>query len=497
MAHGATGHDWEMDKRRRLSVTTRINLFNGVVVTVLCALLATVILAAVQFLANAHLTDQLAAIGDRVATEVEANRLIRPIPTGPIRDIQVVDRGGRVVGSSAAMWGRPPMATFRPAGYRVTAHRTLCDGAFTQSGCHIVVAQWAHGPREPQIVYTAAPRIPFGGHPALAALVVGGCALLAGAVHRLACQGVRKAMTPVRQIRAELDEINSSCPGRRVPVPAGDDDIHDLAASVNRTLARLEAAMEQQRRFATDASHDLRTPIAAMRAESEDALLAPESTSVPDVARAMLRSLDRLQALVTDLLDLARLDAGVPGGGDVVDLADLVGAEMRNRPASAKRVACSLQPGVMVIGDRLRLGRLLTNLLDNAGRHAETTVTVVVRLDPSSGGSTGGVAVLEVTDDGAGIEPDKRELVFHRFTRLDAARSRDAGGSGLGLPIAREIAEASGGTLRIEDSPRGARFVLRLPFATADAGDAPQAGRRPQGRPGLADRLGRPEARRS
>jgi signal transduction histidine kinase len=137
-----------------------------------------------------------------------------------------------------------------------------------------------------------------------------------------------------------------------------------------------------------------------------------------------------------------------------VDLAELAAAEAA-RPRS-KRVITTLQPGVLVDGDRLRLSRLITNLLDNAERHAESTIIVTVRKD--------GDASLEVLDDGAGIAPEHRERVFERFTRLDASRSRDAGGTGLGLPIAREIARAHGGTLTIEDSDRGARFVLRLPL---------------------------------
>ena len=128
----------------------------------------------------------------------------------------------------------------------------------------------------------------------------------------------------------------------------------------------------------------------------------------------------------------------------------------------------SLEPGVVVIGDRLRLGRLLTNLIDNAERHADSMITITVRRAPGDEYDgqrfPHGVAMLEVIDDGQGIDPDKRELVFQRFARLDAARSRDAGGTGLGLPIARQIAETGGGSLQIEDSPCGARFVLRLPL---------------------------------
>ncbi|MER5649324.1 ATP-binding protein [Streptosporangium sp. NPDC002524] len=125
-----------------------------------------------------------------------------------------------------------------------------------------------------------------------------------------------------------------------------------------------------------------------------------------------------------------------------------------------------LTPGVAVVGNRLRLARLLTNLMDNAERHAVSRISVRVHLD-------GGTAVMEVSDDGAGIAPAQRELVFQRFTRLDASRHRDAGGTGLGLPIAREIAHTHGGLLRLEDSVRGARFVLRLP---PDVG--PERGRR-------------------
>ncbi|WP_344053204.1 ATP-binding protein, partial [Planotetraspora silvatica] len=141
----------------------------------------------------------------------------------------------------------------------------------------------------------------------------------------------------------------------------------------------------------------------------------------------------------------------------------------RIRHDPTKTVECALESGVVVIGDRLRLSRLLTNLVDNAERHAETMIIITVRRESRDEGGDQlfphGVALLEVLDDGGGIDPAKREVVFQRFARLEASRSKDAGGTGLGLPIARQIAEAGGGTLRIEDSPRGARFVLRLPLA--------------------------------
>ncbi|MCW2915068.1 MAG: Signal transduction histidine kinaselike protein [Actinomycetia bacterium] len=181
----------------------------------------------------------------------------------------------------------------------------------------------------------------------------------------------------------------------------------------------------------------------------------PQDTDWPKMTEAVLAGVDRLQAIVTDLLTLARLDARAPLTRDPTDLGLLVGAELDRRTYRMKIVK-DLRQNVFIDCDRLRITRVLVNLLDNAERHATSKITVIVRAD-------GSTATLEVIDDGAGIAPEQREMVFDRFTRLDASRDRDAGGTGLGLAIAREITEAHQGTLTIQDSERGARFVLRLP----------------------------------
>ncbi|MFC0557389.1 sensor histidine kinase, partial [Planotetraspora thailandica] len=168
--------------------------------------------------------------------------------------------------------------------------------------------------------------------------------------------------------------------------------------------------MERQRQFAADASHDLRTPIAAMRAEVEDAMLASPEDTMNRTGRAVLSSLDRLEAIVSDLLTIAKMDAGTPAKNDPVNLAELASKECRMHHHTTKRLRCRLEPDVVVLGDRQRLGRLLTNLIDNADRHAESTITVTVQhAEPHDPGFPYGVAVLEVIDDGPGIEPDKRE----------------------------------------------------------------------------------------
>ncbi|WP_431918670.1 HAMP domain-containing sensor histidine kinase [Nonomuraea jabiensis] len=332
----------------------------------------------------------------------------------------------------------------------------------------MVAAQSAYRAGQDWSVYTATPTVPPYVTPWLAASVIGVAAVMATAMTALGHRIVTAALRPVNAIRAELDRISETCSDRRVPFPPSRDEIHDLADSINQTLARLQAATQQQRLFTTDASHELRTPITAIRAEVEDALHAPEETSVPTLGNTVLGSVARLEAIVDDLLTIARLETDRSVKGESIDLAEFVKSECETQPKPRKRCEFVLEPDVMVIGDRALLSRLLTNLIDNAERHATSTIAFHVRRAPSPKRDVqrfpNGIAMLEVTDDGPGIDRGKRELVFQRFARLDTARGRQAGGTGLGLPIARQIAEAHGGTLQIEDSPHGARFVLRLPL---------------------------------
>jgi signal transduction histidine kinase len=456
-----------MNANHRTSIIARITLFTGVVAALLSTLLAVVLMIAIHRFATGALIQEVRASSGRVAEKVEQYAQADfPRTQRDSRDVQIVDQRGHVVDSTGALRGKPPMAKFTPGGQE-SKQAVVCDGVFGPGRCQMVVVQSAHRPGGNWLVYASSPVIPVWVALRLAALVGGSAIVLAVAVTFLGHRIVTASLRPVRAIRRELDEINATCPGRRVPVPGSKDDIHDLADSVNHTLTRLQAAMEQQRQFASDASHDLRSPIAAMRAEVEDAMLSSQDATMTRVGHAVLSSLDRLEAIVSDLLIIARLDAGTPAAHDPVDLAELVDVECRMRRQTSKRLVCRLQQGVVVLGDRLRLGRLLTNLLDNADRHADTTIMVNLRqteCDERDGQRfPHGVAVLEVIDDGPGIAPDKRELVFQRFARLDAARAKDAKGTGLGLPIARQIAEVGGGSLRIEDSDRGARFVVRLP----------------------------------
>ncbi|MEV4180272.1 ATP-binding protein [Streptosporangium canum] len=261
---------------------------------------------------------------------------------------------------------------------------------------------------------------------------------------------VGRSLAPVSAIRAEMADITASDLHRRVPVPRSRDEIARLAETMNRTLDRLELAVDRHKRFVADAAHELRSPLAILRTRLE---LAPPGP----LAAEALTDVERIQALTSDLLLLARLDAGEPTCHGEVDLGQVAAEEAaRSRPRPEIRVGLEVAADVVVRGSAEELRRLVANLVDNAVRHADSTVTVRLARD-------GGGAVLDVRDDGPGIPAEHREAVFDRFTRLDEARGRDAGGSGLGLAIARDIAVRHGGSLSVVGQGPGARLRARLP----------------------------------
>ncbi|WP_433240886.1 sensor histidine kinase [Streptosporangium sp. CA-135522] len=445
-----------MITRNSWSVRARLTMI-AITVSVLCGFLVTTVLTfSLHDLADGFRTGEVAGAALEVAhldKEVSGPVIL---PQGNAVGVQVVNAVGTVVASTPSLKGAPPVADFAPPAGIARADKELCRIPEFPGRCMIVVALRVYRPEGDWLVYSVDNVVPWYGRPKMFAALIGASLLLVllaglGSYHMVA-----RALRPVNDIRRRLAEITTTDLGRRVPVPKARDEIRQLAETINQTLDRLEAAVEQQRRFASDASHDLRSPLTAMRAQVEEALLYPEDVNWTAKATAMLSSLDRLQALVSDLLMLARLDSGAPAAKEQIDLGELCGDELDRRRRGVT-VVRELKPGLTVEGDRLRLSRLLTNLLDNAERHAASQVSMSMTEED-------GTAVVEVLDDGAGISPDQREVVFRRFTRLDASRSRDAGGTGLGLAIAREIAQAHGGSLGLEDSEQGARFVLRLPL---------------------------------
>lgn len=271
---------------------------------------------------------------------------------------------------------------------------------------------------------------------------------------------VGRALAPVSRIRGEVQQITADRLDRRVPVPATGDEIAALAATMNGMLDRLDAAARAQRRFVSDASHELRSPLATIRQHAELAIAYPDATTEAELAEVVHAEGLRLQGLVDSLLLLARLDEGAEHRFVSVDLDDILLAEVSRLRAFGIEVdAARIRPG-RVQGDPRLLAQLVRNLADNAARHARGRIALAIE-------PTAVTVTVIVDDDGAGIAPSERERVFDRFVRLDDARARDAGGSGLGLAIVREIARAEGGDVTVSDSPwGGARFRVTLPAST-------------------------------
>lgn len=268
-----------------------------------------------------------------------------------------------------------------------------------------------------------------------------------------------RVLRPVAEMRTRADAISGTTLDARVPVPETQDEVHDLAVTLNSMLDRIESHDQALRDFTADASHELKSPVANLRA-----LL--DTTQLDDPEWTRLRSRlagesDRLRDLVDNLLFLAADQAERPHAAAVtVHLDDVLfdEAELLASTGSATVDLARIEPA-SVHGRRSDLVRLVRNLVDNAARHAAERVTITCVDD-------GEAVLLAVSDDGPGIPVADRARIFERFTRLDAARARDDGGSGLGLAIVERIATAHGATVEVDDSVGGgARFTVRFPRA--------------------------------
>lgn len=274
---------------------------------------------------------------------------------------------------------------------------------------------------------------------------------------------VGRTLRPVERMRAEVAAIGRSGLERRVPQPPSRDEIARLATTMNEMLDRLDGSMRQQRRFVADASHELRTPLTRMRAELEVELAHPATQADADrsdqaTLRSLLGEVAALQRLIDDLLVLARGDeTGHIEARRPVDVDDVLLDEVRSFRRDGVAIDVSHVSGAQVVGNRDQLRRIVRNVLDNAVRHASTSVVVDLAEHPET-------IELSVADDGPGIPADRQHVIFERFGRLDEARSVSSGGTGLGLAIARDLVERQGGTIAVDpDYKPGARFVVTLP----------------------------------
>ena len=270
---------------------------------------------------------------------------------------------------------------------------------------------------------------------------------------------VGRALRPVESMRREAARITTAHADRRLPTPGGDDEIARLAETLNEMLDRIDTSQRSQRQFVSDASPELRSPLAVIRQLAELAHRRPADADVLALADGVLAEERRMESMVTALLTLARLEDQEPERRPV-DLDDVVLREVqRVREPGAPVVDVRSVGAGQVRGDEVLFTQVVRNLLSNAVRHARTQVTVELSEEADE-------VRLVVSDDGQGIPAEERERVFGRFVRLDEARTRDEGGSGLGLAIVEKVVLAAHGSVVVDDAPEGgARFIVRLPPA--------------------------------
>lgn len=298
--------------------------------------------------------------------------------------------------------------------------------------------------------YTSAQRLAQRG--LLVAAVLGAAAVLAAT-----WLAVRAALRPVQRMRAAARELP---PGQRLPVPAAHDELRDLAEALNGLLARRDSARERLQRFTGDAAHELRSPVASIRAQAEVGVLYSDQESSAEVLADVAAEAERMSRLVSDLLVLARSDAGELPAMHSVDLAFAAEAAIRRLPDDGPSVRLEAPAGhCSALASPAEVQLVLDNLLRNGVRHARAAVTALVL-------PAGRWVRLVLDDDGDGIPAEHRSKVFDRFYRVADDRSRDSGGFGLGLALVAELVRRRGGTVAVGESPEGgARFDVRWPAA--------------------------------
>ncbi len=269
---------------------------------------------------------------------------------------------------------------------------------------------------------------------------------------------VGRALRPVDRIRSTVADITSADLSRRVPDPGTADEIGSLAHTMNDMLSRLESSADRQRRFVADASHELRSPLAAIRTTLEVGLAHPDRAPWLVIAERATEQSARLEVLIQQLLLLARADErSLSEHREDIDVFEVLTDLLDQSVTGDIAIDLSLSTATVMIGNPAHIARVFRNIIDNAVRHATTTIQVTSRTQK-------GQIVVEITDDGPGVGEGDRDRIFDRFVRLDSSRGRGTGTSGLGLAIAREITTAHQGSITVlAHHPHGARFVIQFP----------------------------------
>jgi|SRR5689334_15187271 signal transduction histidine kinase len=469
------------ERRRFGSVRIRLTLVTTLAFALALGLAAVLLVGTVRGSTKARIRQENTAFLSQLGTSVGSGALPQELPTPPPGTryfVYSADTGKLVASSGGAT---PSGASVAGNGVGGNVSGSVGGGNVTRSGSpgvkvtapqegkdSVVVTGTATSPNGPVRLVATSPLTEVRHSiDALARALYVAIPLLILLVGAIAWFLVGRALRPVDAIRSQVEDISHTTLDRRVPVPAGRDEVAALARTMNDMLDRLERSSLRQREFVSDASHELRSPIASIRAAVEVALAHPARADWSSVGTQVLSEGGRLEHIVSELLELARTEEQLDGPPpSVVELDEIVVEEIDRLRATTDVVVDGREvSGAQVNGSRPQLGRVVRNLLDNAGAYAQTRVEIRLRDD-------GEHVVLTVDDDGPGIPEGDRARVFERFVRLDDARHR--GGIGLGLAMVHAIVTRHGGTVDTGDSPLGgARLTVRLPAAAVMAGALP------------------------
>lgn len=456
------------ERAARLGVRSRAVVAAVIVVAVALAVGTFVLLTLTSDRIEDSIRDAAIARAESLETLIAAGALEDPLPgRDPELFAQVVDASGTVVASDLAISGIPAVADLvvAPGERRVETLDDILEGyedepsGLEDQGPYAVVALGVELPGGPgEILVAGSLEDAAQAENAVLPLLGIGLPLLLILVAVVVWILTGRALRPVAEMSAEAERISALALDRRLTPPAARDELRELAATLNEMLERIEAGAVRQRRFVADASHELKSPLASLRTIVDVA--GREGSFDPEIVSDLGAEIDRMQRLVSDLLLLARHDESPRSSSESdVDLDRVIAAAAAAQRPGGIAVDTSAVAPVRVRGDAVRLSQMVRNLVDNAVRHADSSVWLEAE-------ERDGRALVIVSDDGPGVPAGESERIFERFVRLDESRTRDTGGAGLGLAVARAVAREHGGDVEVVE-PRhgGATFEAWIPRA--------------------------------
>lgn len=454
-------NSWGVRKRATATAITVVALALVAGGVLLLVLLQTSLIAATETAAKTRVADVAALITSQDVSEA-GQSMADTARSGQY--VQIISPQGTVVATSERSAARTPLSDLRPGPGKTLTDSVSSLQSIEDTDEFLIVAtgvQAEHGVYT--VIVASTVQVQADSVKTVAWFLLGATPLLLVVVGVAVWVLVGRSLRQVERIRGQVARIDSSRLNERVQVPPTNDEIQRLALTMNAMLDKLQASDGEQRRFVSDASHELRSPLATISAGLEVATADPSGDTWHELQELLSSETTRMRYLVDDLLTLAKAnDGGIRITVTDVDLDDVLSTEIRRlRPLTDHTISASLVPA-RVRGDAHRLGQVLRNILDNANRHARSTITIELTSGPD------GVDVV-IDNDGDPVPEADRHRIFERFVRLDQSRSRESGGSGLGLAIAAGIMNAHHGTITATQAPTGdCRFVMHLPGGAAD-----------------------------